>query len=527
MQERVRLHISPFSQELLPVVLGSSLSALASSFSFHQVPTFPERPFGFVELPVMEASKLKKKINGTILKGKKMKVEEARKDSRRTATCEDDTVTAEDGSSRKLRKSERKRGREEGLLEGHELPDDRKVKRGWTEPVDGSRRKRSKKDKKPSDDRAIPKRSKPSVYTDQPECLFQAKLPTVAPTSREGGAKKAKSKKRGTQNHVVVHEFEKTKKKLSFVTDSSTAETTDSVQEPVKNADATDNISLETRSQNKNRRGSSAAALQNSSTHGKDRKAKSTLRQRREANDSEEDADDASPSTSSHSEKDDHSTNISKRERTSSSATPAVEVTQSSPTAAEPHPLETLFKRPKAPTSNPSIANKQGLEVKIPFSFFDNDEADDGIKKSMETPGLPGIKRGKASGLPNLSIPITPYTQKDMHWRSQRSAAPTPDTAAPSKSGFGEVWNRLHEEREDDIEEEEEEIGGELNGDDNQAGRSNSQKGVAGSENEDESEFTKWFWENRGDNNRAWKKKRREAAKEQRQRENKRHKKTT
>jgi hypothetical protein len=36
----------------------------------------------------------------------------------------------------------------------------------------------------------------------------------------------------------------------------------------------------------------------------------------------------------------------------------------------------------------------------------------------------------------------------------------------------------------------------------------------------DETEFTKWFWENRGDNNRAWKKRRRDAAKEQRQRDN-------
>lgn len=35
-----------------------------------------------------------------------------------------------------------------------------------------------------------------------------------------------------------------------------------------------------------------------------------------------------------------------------------------------------------------------------------------------------------------------------------------------------------------------------------------------------ESEFAKWFWENRGDNNRAWKRRRREAVKEKRQREN-------
>lgn len=35
-----------------------------------------------------------------------------------------------------------------------------------------------------------------------------------------------------------------------------------------------------------------------------------------------------------------------------------------------------------------------------------------------------------------------------------------------------------------------------------------------------ESDFANWFWENRGENNRAWKRRRREAAKEKRQREN-------
>lgn len=35
-----------------------------------------------------------------------------------------------------------------------------------------------------------------------------------------------------------------------------------------------------------------------------------------------------------------------------------------------------------------------------------------------------------------------------------------------------------------------------------------------------ESDFAKFFWENRGDNNRAWKRRAREAKKEKRQREN-------
>jgi hypothetical protein len=38
----------------------------------------------------------------------------------------------------------------------------------------------------------------------------------------------------------------------------------------------------------------------------------------------------------------------------------------------------------------------------------------------------------------------------------------------------------------------------------------------------EESAFSKWFWEKRGDNNRAWKKRRREALRDVRKRENKR-----
>ena len=37
----------------------------------------------------------------------------------------------------------------------------------------------------------------------------------------------------------------------------------------------------------------------------------------------------------------------------------------------------------------------------------------------------------------------------------------------------------------------------------------------------EESEFSKWFWEHRGETNRAWKRRKREAAKEKRQKENK------
>ena len=37
-----------------------------------------------------------------------------------------------------------------------------------------------------------------------------------------------------------------------------------------------------------------------------------------------------------------------------------------------------------------------------------------------------------------------------------------------------------------------------------------------------QSDFAKWFWEHRGETNRAWKRRRREAAKEKRKSDNKR-----
>lgn len=45
-------------------------------------------------------------------------------------------------------------------------------------------------------------------------------------------------------------------------------------------------------------------------------------------------------------------------------------------------------------------------------------------------------------------------------------------------------------------------------------------KGEDGKGKAEESEFQKWFWENRGETNRAWKKRRKVVSKEKRQREN-------
>ena len=81
--DRIRLHITPFTAELHDRVIPPSLRPLAGNISYHTVQTFPERSFGFVELPSMEAEKLKKKLNGSTLKGTKIAIEEAKPPKKR------------------------------------------------------------------------------------------------------------------------------------------------------------------------------------------------------------------------------------------------------------------------------------------------------------------------------------------------------------------------------------------------------------------------------------------------------------
>jgi hypothetical protein len=113
--------------------------------------------------------------------------------------------------------------------------------------------------------------------------------------------------------------------------------------------------------------------------------------------------------------------------------------------------------------------------------------------------------------------PSTPYTRT----RDIRSAAPTPDTAAIGRKfsfsfAGGGHNNFSHDE---DIQEGYED-------EDDQWQNANMEplgvKEVKEGEPEEETEFAKWFWENRGDSNRAWKKRRRDVMKVKRQRENRR-----
>jgi hypothetical protein len=147
------------------------------------------------------------------------------------------------------------------------------------------------------------------------------------------------------------------------------------------------------------------------------------------------------------------------------------------------HPLEALYKKPRP---IPGTPKKPNLGIEIPFSFFDAEEEAVGTAEPL---------------------PQTPFTQRDLQFRNVRSAAPTPDTAAPNKTVFGDVWGQG-----DDIENEESE---------DQPDATPSAPLPTEGTQETESEFAKWFWQHRGETNRSWKKRRREAGKEKRQNENK------
>ncbi|RMD43481.1 hypothetical protein DV735_g1631, partial [Chaetothyriales sp. CBS 134920] len=121
-----RLHISPLTPDLLLAVLGPQRLEVASNIAFHSIQTAPDRPFGYVDLPSMEADKVKKKLHGAILKGKKMKVEDARPKKRSFTDVEDDP-TAEAPSDLSQTRGREKRTADKGSLAGHELSPERKT----------------------------------------------------------------------------------------------------------------------------------------------------------------------------------------------------------------------------------------------------------------------------------------------------------------------------------------------------------------------------------------------------------------
>ncbi|KAJ5986863.1 hypothetical protein N7451_011228 [Penicillium sp. IBT 35674x] len=515
----IRLHISPFTPDILPAVLPASVRATATDISYHTISTFPENSYGFVTLPKMDAEKIKKKLNGSILKGKKFKVDTARP-SKRPLEKED----AEPEVPKEKKKSKKSKSKDE-TLDGFELPSDRKVKRGWTEPK--SAKDKRKYEKKKSKDDKKEKLQPKSKYTEKAECLFRTKLPPNRTSEAAADDKKAKKKQKGSES--VVHEFAKattypsflrssgddTPKTATFDEEKGWVDTTGNVKEPVsekarkkdyrpgkvpgvKEKKPIRKAPVESPKAKAQDSGSSAESEDWTSSSGSsdegsgsdlDSDSESESESESSSSDnsvSESDAEEAVPnekSSSLKSTKQNDITMTTNETNPESASEPAQETEALPQEPKEVHPLEALFKR-SAPTESETQAP---APTEAGFSFFGNN---DDIESEDESRG------------PEPQTPFTPFAKRDLQDRGMRSAAPTPDTAAASRHM---QWN------DEDMEDDDEDIA---------IDTPVSKSRTEGSGDKDETEFAKWFWENRGDNNRAWKKRRRDAAKEQRQREN-------
>lgn len=472
-----RLHIKPLSPDLLPIILGRTVHS-AQNVSYHQIQSAPEDGYGYVELPKMEADKVKQKLNGATLKGKKIKVEDAKPRKRKHAeidpSAELDSVSA---VPRKAKHDKTPKAKE-NVVPGHVLTADRKIKRGWTKAKQG------KADKK-SDRRSDRQQSK---YTNKEELLFRTKVPPNKSDAISDKSKKSKKK----SDAQSVHEFEKTTAQLSFIKQSA-----DEAQGELKYRDTegwVDEkgtvVEPEPSNMRTKRQGKQKSRQARSSQPRLHQPASST---------NTNTAEETKPAGKQPSLPNDDETpsSVAAEAKTSSSSSapstpePGEDTITEQTDSLELHPLEALFKKPQKPASSQDIA-KPSLELTTSnFSFFEGG-ADDDIEEEWSVPG-------------------TPYSSQDVRNRGLRSAAPTPDTAYPSR--FNSYGSSSFHEEDGDTGSEEEKIRRPES-----SGQVKSTSQIAGKS--EPSEFEKMFWEKRGDNNRAWKARRRTVLKEKRQREN-------
>jgi hypothetical protein len=509
-EKTLRLHITPFSQDLAQSVLLKQPSIAAESVSYHTLESIPGHSYGYIELPTMEAEKLKKKLDGSILKGKKLRVELARPQKRGFGP-EKDKEDSNLVEEQKPRSSKRRRdlGSE---LHGHLLTSERKVKRGWTEPKKG----------KPV---GLLKRDAPdavaSKYTDKPECIFRARVPPNKNINLSGRTRdeKSRSSKRRV-NGTAVHEFEKSVTQPSFIRKETGIGNTGVAAEYIDGKGWVDKdgnlLEEQSKRQVRSRSGleklqlahglptSEISTIAPTSFSSQQDCGKATLGDRNQPEDAsattlrdetlvgkakaitvDVDEETSSSGTSGFS-----SGSVSgsegdielEPEPATADTAHADQVKDTSETdlpSAAVHPLEALFKRPDRAASQTN--RKRPLEIKTTFNFFEPDE--------------------------EQAMPQTPFTARDLQTRGLRSAAPTPDTAVPTRRFFADSVSPSDE-----------------TGNEDEANLQMPSGGTVLREEfkhkEGESEFAQWFWEHRGENNRAWKKRRREALKDKRQKEN-------
>lgn len=548
-----RLHITPLDPALLPVVLPASIFPDARNISFHCLETFPEKPYGFVDLPAADAERLKKRLNGAVLKGCKVRVEIARPSSMarpvgETALAVEKTGKKEQGD-KKSKETTKKRKWDTDEIDGVQLRGGRKIKRGWTSPSEPKLRRDKKKDKDGKCHKKDKRKEAKSKYTEGPECLVKTILPPSASAPADGEADSLKKKrKRGNSREVVVHEFEKTTKFPSFLKTPSAASKSENATEFVDgkgwiNEDG--NVVEAVRSKTKPATDDKPAEQ----PHMHDPEGNAPRSKDLSEDESEEERNTSDtkriiiPSKSTVSTAPaatpvsilKSGTNRPKSSGSTKSLTIKIPPPPSTPstTAAtastasktEIHPLEALYKRPRLPNGTLAM---QDSSTNASFSFFESDNVEpDGEGGGNSGEGDGAVARGDSSTWAHIQMPMTPFTRLDFESRGVRSAAPTPDTAHAARGfpfwGRGESGITGHE---DSVVEEEDEAadGGEEceQPDSPQLARKAFRDGMKDGEGaaQQSNDFQKWFWEHRGDLNRSWKRRKKEAAKEKRYKDN-------
>lgn len=535
----IRLHITPLTPALLPTFLPPSILPAARNISYHTLQTFPERAYGFLELPSMEASKIQKKLNGSILKGTKIRIETARPEKLPVPEQPEPEVPKADWS--------KKRKRDE-TIPAAEIGE-RSVKRGWTVPSSKGDKRGDKKEKEKD------KKAK-SKYTSGKECLFKTVVPPNKMDLKEG-----KSKRKRNAREEIVHEFEKTTRHASFLRGSKLDDKVKTASQFIEGKGWVDDDGNLIEEVITKRKSENTAPAVNEDVTLKDVSSEDDSSDEAEPVESEEISKPADESASDTSEDDSSEASSSEAESNSAKADigPADEGSLSSssgslsgeesdsssdPSDSEPEPVdESLGKEPETPSQpinsgprklNSRPASSAGLKITIPTDTtpISNPNSVHPLEALYKRPAATASSQTEAGSKPPVptfsffgadqdgevdeseardQMPLTPFTQRDFEFRGQRSAAPTPDTAHPNKRFMWPADNETDEEEDDEEENA------------TPSGKDKAKAAAAGEKNGGEgaeSEFQKWFYEHRGDTNRAWKKRRKVVAKEARQREN-------
>ena len=439
-----------------------------------------------------------------------MSIEVAKPEKRRRHEVAEESEVSE----RKSKKAKKVKTPKADLT-GYELPEGRSVKRGWTATDKDHKSERKQK------------REKSKYNTkDEKEMIFKLGKKNQTSTKASKPAKDGDSKKKSTKDADVVHEFEKNTKTPSFLRDEkagrSGADLTfvdgqgwvdedGNVVEPVKVRSRVVPVERiveravapgapKVEKKDKQKVPEPAPPVEEPSDDSASEEVSSESEEESDDDSSELEESEAVPEAAEEEEGAEEGTDatVSGAERQVDDIAKETVLTDEAmdvDVPSEPkaiHPLEALYKRRVEDT--PKLA-----PINTSFSFFDVEGNDQDDIVADDT------------------LPQTPFTKQDRQVRGLRSAAPTPDTAAIGRK-FSFAFGAAADEDEDE---------------DDDRRPSDSPLDIKGDgaapalatvneEPKEQSTFVKEFYEKRADMNRSWKQRRREAMKQQRQRENRR-----